>query len=77
MRRAADAARAHGARSVHAIATHGVFAEGAEAALGGDALDSIIVTDTAGDVRARVPSLGDRLIVIESASLFADALGTD
>lgn len=57
--RAARACRARGASAVHGIATHAVFAEGAEQLFGEGALDRLLVTDSvapreATDWQARV-----------------------
>lgn len=73
MARAADACKSRGALSVHAAATHGLFSPGAAQRLVASALDSIVVTDTAGDVRARCAELGSKLVVLETAGLFAEA----
>lgn len=74
MVRTAAACRERGATSVHAAATHGVFGTGASDKLATAALDSIVVGDTAGDVAARVPGLGSKLVVLPSSGLFARAL---
>ncbi|MBN1236989.1 MAG: ribose-phosphate pyrophosphokinase [Gammaproteobacteria bacterium] len=72
--RAAAAAKERGAAAVHAAITHGFFATGAAEALSRAELGSIAVTDTIGDVHARGAALGDRLAVVETAALIADAL---
>ncbi|TIS55832.1 MAG: ribose-phosphate pyrophosphokinase [Mesorhizobium sp.] len=46
MLRAALACRERGARTVHAIATHGLFGKGANVLFGSQAIDRIIVTDS-------------------------------
>lgn len=46
MLRAAEACRDRGARAVHAVATHGLFMEGAERLFESPAFDSIMVTDS-------------------------------
>jgi len=46
MLRAATACRKRGAKAVHALATHGLFAEGTETLFRSDAVDRIIVTDS-------------------------------
>ncbi|GLQ77276.1 ribose-phosphate pyrophosphokinase [Mesorhizobium huakuii] len=46
MLRAALACRERGARTVHAIATHGLFGKGAEMLFGSQAIDRITVTDS-------------------------------
>lgn len=73
MARAARACKERGATAVHLAATHGLFAASAGDVLASPDVDSIVVTDTAGDVRARVPDLG-RLTVVSCAPLFAEAL---
>jgi len=72
--RAAGAAREHGARSVHAAATHGVLAAAAPETLGAAPLDSVVLTDTVNGVRQRGAFLGSRLRVLECAPLFAAAM---
>jgi ribose-phosphate pyrophosphokinase len=72
--RAAAAALARGARSVHAAATHGVLAAAAAETLGSAPFASIVLTDTVSDVRRRGAFLGPKLRVLESAPLFAAAI---
>lgn len=73
MRRAAALCRERGALSVHAAATHGVFAPAAAAALADSEFASIVVTDTVCDVRERGAALGP-LLVLEIARCLALAL---
>jgi ribose-phosphate pyrophosphokinase len=72
--RAAHAAMERGAAAVHAAATHAVFAPETAETLSSTALESIVVTDTVGDPRARCPALGSKLEILHSASLFAAVL---
>lgn len=72
--RAARAATERGAAEVHAAVTHGLFARGAADVLAGAGLRSIVATDTIGDVASRGAGLADRLVVVETAGLFADAI---
>jgi ribose-phosphate pyrophosphokinase len=72
--RAARASRERGAVQVHAAVTHGVFSPDAAAALGTADLDSVVVTDTIGDVRQRCPALAGQLVVLEAAPVFARAI---
>jgi ribose-phosphate pyrophosphokinase len=72
--RAAAAALARGARSVHAAATHGVLAAAAAEILGGARLESIVLTDTVNGVRRRAAFLGSKLRVLETAPLIAAAI---
>ncbi len=71
--RAASACRERGAVAAHGAVTHGLFSEGSADILATADLDSIVVTDTVGDVRARCPGLGEKLVVLESAGMFAEA----
>jgi ribose-phosphate pyrophosphokinase len=72
--RAAVAAREHGARSVHAAATHGVLAAAAGETLVAAPVDSIVLTDTVNGVRRRGKFLGARLRVLECGPLIAAAM---
>lgn len=75
MLRAAAACRERGAKAVHAVATHGLFGEGAEALFASDAIDSIIVTDSvAGAARARAERPSARLEIISVGALIGEAL---
>lgn len=73
--RAAAACRAHGARAVHAAATHGVFAARSADVLSGASLASLVVTDTVTDVRRRSADLPIEVEVLGVAPLFAEAIG--
>jgi ribose-phosphate pyrophosphokinase len=68
--RAARACVAHGAKGVHAAATHGVFAAEADAVLAVCPLESLVVTDTIAAGRLRNP----RLVTLRTAGLFAEAI---
>ena len=72
--RAANAALQGGAEAVHAAVTHGLFSGNAEEVLRASGLASIVVTDTVADGSRRCPALADRLVVLDTADLFADAL---
>lgn len=72
--RAARACRERGAAEVHAAVTHAVLAPNAARALAGGELDSIVVTDTIGNLESRCPELADRLVVVSAAGLFAEAV---
>jgi len=74
MARAAEACKERGAIAVHAAATHGLFAKVAGKKLSTASLDSIVVTDTIGDAGERCPELRGKLVVLESANLFAEAV---
>jgi len=74
MTRGARACRERGARRVYAAATHAVFGQGAQAALMTPDIESVVVTDSVGNAVERCPGLGARLVVLESAALFADMI---
>jgi ribose-phosphate pyrophosphokinase len=74
MLRAAALCLERGATCVHAAATHGVFSEHAAERLADPMLASIVVTDSVSDAAERGRSLADKLVVLESAALVADAL---
>jgi ribose-phosphate pyrophosphokinase len=74
MLRVASMCLERGAHSVHAAATHGVFAREAAANLAASTLASIVVTDTVCDVRSRGAQFTSKLVVIESAPLLAQSV---
>jgi ribose-phosphate pyrophosphokinase len=69
--RAARAAHAHGARTIHAAATHGLLVGSAAEALGAAGIASIALMDTIDDVRARCAALRCAWQVLDSAAVFA------
>jgi ribose-phosphate pyrophosphokinase len=71
--RAATACRRHGARKIHAAATHGVFV-GADEALANPALDQIVVTNTIPPFRLVSQAARAKLEVLDAAPLFAAAI---
>ncbi|AOI67459.1 ribose-phosphate pyrophosphokinase [Burkholderia territorii] len=72
--RTAEDCRTLGAQSVYAVATHGMFFDDAPVLLGGDALAGVAVTDTVPPWRVRAGPLKDKLAVLDSAPLFAEAI---
>jgi len=72
--RAAAACKARGAKRVFAAATHGVFAAEAERALADPALDRVVVTDSISPLRLPAQLLQHKVIVLETAPLFAEAI---
>lgn len=72
--RAAAACRAHGARAVHAAATHGVLTEQSAVVLGGAGLASLVITDTVPDVHRRCAGLPISVAVVDTAPLIASAV---
>jgi ribose-phosphate pyrophosphokinase len=73
MARAARACRQHGAQRVFAVATHGLFSEGAAAVLGDAGIDSIVVTDSVAQFR-KEQSHPEHLTVLSCSALFAEAI---
>lgn len=72
MLRAVRACRERGATAVYAVATHGVFAEGAERLLGEPALDRLLITDS---VTPRMEERwGERVERIGVAPLLANVI---
>ncbi len=63
-----------GAESVHLMATHGLFTPAAAALFGDPSIDSVVVTDTIAPRRPPEGEVGDRLIVLSTAPLLAEAL---
>ena len=72
--RTAANCRAHGARAVHAAATHGLFMSGADAALSDPALDRIVVTDTVEPFRVESAQLRAKLTVLPVDALVAQSI---
>ena len=72
--RAARAAVEHGAASVHAAATHAVFAPGVADALGIPEIESIVVTDSVTPVPEHTNLLAPKLTVLRSATRLAEEL---
>ena len=72
--RAAHACRELGASEVHAVATHGLFVEGASTLIADAALEQVVVIDSVPPFRLDPASGGDKLVVLDSAPLFAEAI---
>jgi len=72
--RAARAARAAGARRVMALAAHGLFMPGADEALADPSLERVIVTNTVPAFRLPAGATRDKLEVLPSAPLLAEAI---
>jgi ribose-phosphate pyrophosphokinase len=72
--RAAQACAARGAREIHALATHAVFAPAVSETLGGSAIDYVVVTDTIAPWRTLGASLEDKLVRLSTAALWAQAI---
>jgi len=72
--RTAHACSKHGAGRVMALASHGLFAAGAAQALAEPALAQIVVTDTVPPFRLPAGPVRDKLTVLDSTALFAEAI---
>jgi ribose-phosphate pyrophosphokinase len=72
--RAAQAARAGGAKKVYAAASHGLFMPGAEKMLADPALSGVVVTDTVPPFRLDPALAEQKLTVLTTAPLFAEAI---
>jgi len=72
--RTAHACRKQGAQSVHAAASHGIFAGKADQVVADPALDSLVVTNTLPPFRLDPELVRKRLTVLDVAPLFADAI---
>ncbi len=72
--RAAKTVRAHGARRVIALATHGLFMAGAAEALADPAIERVEVTDTVPAFRLAGNPVLDKIGILNAAGLFADAI---
>jgi ribose-phosphate pyrophosphokinase len=72
--RAAQACRAAGARKVYCAASHGAFAKEADALLADSALDKLVITDSIPASRISSSAVRDKLVTLESAPLFAEAI---
>ena len=76
MARVAAACKAHGARAVRGVATHGVFTAQAPKVLVDAPLDRLMIADTA-PLSSSSPvaqGMGDRLTVVSAAPLFGEAI---
>jgi ribose-phosphate pyrophosphokinase len=72
--RAARACRDLGARKVYTAATHGLFVDNAGEVIADDALEQVVVTDSVPPFRLDPAVMRDKLVVLDSAPLFAEAI---
>ena len=72
--RAANSARAAGARRVIALVTHGLFMPGSAAVLADPALDRIVVSDAVPPFRLDNAAQNQKLIILPAAPLLAEAI---
>lgn len=73
--RAAVACRAAGATAIHAAATHGLFTADAARMLSDAPLDGLMIADTVPPFRLAGSELGQRLTLLDTAPLVAEAIG--
>lgn len=74
MTRAAEALRKNGAKAVIALAAHGLFTDGAEAALARPEVDRWLITDTVPTFRLPAALAAERVEIVSAAPLFAEAI---
>lgn len=74
MARAAKACCESGATQVYAAATHGIFVGAAGSVLANPALEKVVVTDSIPSFRLSPELMEAKLVVLDSASLFAEAI---
>ncbi|HJL19591.1 MAG TPA: ribose-phosphate pyrophosphokinase [Sandaracinaceae bacterium LLY-WYZ-13_1] len=73
--RAARACRTHGAEAVWAAATHGVFVGDADAAIGSEALDQLLITNSVPpEPRLSEAVLAAKVTTVDASPLLADAI---
>ena len=68
------AAACGGARKIYAAASHGLFAQKAGEVLGASAIERLVVTDTVPPFRLAAGAARDKLTVLDTAPLFAEAI---
>jgi ribose-phosphate pyrophosphokinase len=72
--RAADSCRARGATKIYAAASHGVFSGKASQTLSNSALEKVVITDTIPPFRLDPDLARTKLVVLDAAKLFAEAI---
>ena len=72
--RAAQACIARQAKTVYAVATHGVFATKASQVLAEAPLEKIVVTNTIPPFRLNPDVVGNKLVVLDTTPLIAEAI---
>jgi ribose-phosphate pyrophosphokinase len=73
--RAAEHCRVNGAKTIYAAASHGVFSDKANQALSNPALETVVITDTIPPFRLDPDLARDKLVILDAARLFAEAVG--
>ncbi len=72
--RAADACHRHGAHKIYAVATHGLFVDGADQLLSNPHLEKVVVTNSLPPFRVDADRYKGKLEVIDIAELLADVI---
>ena len=72
--RAAKACREKGAERIYVAASHGVFSMKANEVIADPVFDQVIITDSLPPFRLRADVVRDKLVVLDSAALFAAAI---
>lgn len=72
--RAAKACRERGAETIYAAASHGLFVGDASQVLARSALAKVVVTNTVPPFRLDPRVISTRLVVLDAAALFAEAI---
>jgi ribose-phosphate pyrophosphokinase len=63
-----------GAKGIRAVATHGLFVDGADEILAVAELEKVVVTDSVPPFRSQAGALSEKLEVLNAAPLFAEAI---
>jgi len=71
---AAKACKEQGAKRVYAAASHGVFVGKANQVLAAPEMEKVIVTDTIPPFRVKPELVGNKLVILSAAELFAEAI---
>ena len=72
--RAAKACREKGAERIYVAASHGVFSTKANEVIADPVFDQVIITDSLPPFRLRADVVRDKVVVLDSAALFAAAI---
>jgi ribose-phosphate pyrophosphokinase len=72
--RAAHAAKRAGVRNAIALVTHGLFMEGAEAAVADSAIERLIATDSVPPFRVKAGTARDKIAILPCGPLLAEAI---
>ncbi len=72
--RAAERCRARGATKIYAAASHGVFSGKASQILSNPAMEKVVITDTVPPFRLDPDLARTKLVVLDAARLFAEAI---